>query len=129
MKIEHFAFQAIDPVAMASWYVKHLGMRVVKSTGEPTYTHFLESCDGAVQIEFYHNLSAPLPDYANQDPLVIHLAFVSANPRLDAERLEASGARRHSGPTLTPSGDELVMLRDPWGFPIQLCKRAKQTFN
>lgn len=124
MKIEHFAFQSSDPVAMAAWYVQHLGMRVVKAIGAPTHTHFLEAEDGAVQIEFYRNETAPIPDYPNQDPLLIHLAFVSADPVADAERLKAAGATHQSGPTVTAAGDELIMLRDPWGFPIQLCKRS-----
>jgi hypothetical protein len=25
----------------------------------------------------------------------------------------------------TAAGDNLIMMRDPFGFPIQLCKRAK----
>ncbi len=124
MKIEHFAFQSSDPVAMAAWYVRHLGMRAVKSIGAPTYTHFLEAADGAVQIEIYRNETAPIPDYPNQDPLLIHLGFVSADPVADADRLKVAGATHQSGPTVTAAGDELIMLRDPWGFPIQLCKRA-----
>jgi hypothetical protein len=26
---------------------------------------------------------------------------------------------------MTPAGDELVMLRDPWGVALQLVKRAQ----
>jgi glyoxylase I family protein len=126
MQIEHFAFQSMDPVAMAAWYVEHLGMRVVKALGAPTHTHFLEGSDGTVQIEFYRNENAPLPDYPRQDPLVVHLAFVSDDPATDADRLIAAGAFLQSKATTTPAGDTLVMLRDPWGFPIQLCRRSKR---
>lgn len=124
MKIEHFAFQTIEPLAMAEWYVGHLGMRVLKSVGAPTHTHFLEDSAGSVQIEIYRNEKAPVPDYPNQDPLVIHLGFVSEDPEADAERLIAAGATHQSGPTTTAAGDTLLMLRDPWGFAIQLCQRA-----
>src|SRR6266446_4025618 len=34
MKIEHFALQVPDPVAMAQWYVNHLGFSVARSGGE-----------------------------------------------------------------------------------------------
>jgi len=129
MKIEHFAFQSSDPVGMAAWYVEHLGMRVIKSSGEPTYTHFMDAGDGGVQIEFYRNENAPIPDYANQDPLVAHLAFVSADPEADAAPLIEAGATLQSGPLTTAAGDVLVMLRDPWGFPVQLCKRAQSLCN
>jgi len=124
MKIEHFAFQSPEPVAMAAWYVQHLGMRIVKAGGAPTHTHFLETADGAVQIEFYRNESAPIPDYPSQDPLVMHLAFVSEDPEADAGRLIEAGATPVSGPTTTDSGDRLMMVRDPWGVALQMCRRA-----
>ncbi len=124
MNIEHFAFQASEPVAMAAWYVAHLGLRIVRQSGPPTHTHFLADSAGRVVVEIYRNDAAPVPDYPNVDPLVIHLAFVSAAPAADAERLVAAGATVQSGLTTTAAGDRLVMLRDPWGFPVQLCQRA-----
>ena len=124
MKIEHFAFQVPDPVAFAAWYGEHLGMKTVRATAAPTFTHFLESADGAVLLEIYRNENAPIPNYPNQDPLVVHLAFVSGDPEADMERLDKVGATRQAGPTTTATGDVLIMMRDPWGFPIQLCKRA-----
>ncbi len=123
MKIEHFAFQAPDPVAFAAWYCEHLGMKVLRSVGAPTFTHFLGASDDAVLIEIYRNTNAPIPDYPNQDPLVIHLAFVSTDPNADAARLTAAGATIQAPATTTPAGDTLIMLRDPWGFAIQLCQR------
>ncbi len=125
MNIEHFAFQAVDPVAMAAWYVTHLGMRIVRQSGAPTHTHFLADAAGAALIEIYRNDAAPVPDYPAVDPLVIHLAFAAENPDTDAARLTAAGATVQTGPATTPAGDRLVMLRDPWGFPLQLCRRAK----
>ena len=125
MRIEHIAFQVPEPRAFAAWYVTHLGMRIVRSTGAPTHTHFLGTAAGAVLIEVYHNPAAGVPDYPQQDPLVLHLAFVSDDPRADMDRLVAAGATRQSGPDVTPGGDTLVMLRDPWGVPVQLCRRAK----
>jgi glyoxylase I family protein len=125
MKIEHFAFQVPDPTAFAKWYGEHLGMKTLRAMGAPTFTHFLGASDGAVLLEVYHNENASIPDYPRQDPLVVHLAFVSADPEMDRERLLKVGATSQAGPTTTAAGDLLVMLRDPWGFPVQLCKRAK----
>lgn len=124
MRIEHFAFQVPEPSAFAAWYGAHLGFKTNRSTGGPTFTHFLSACDGAVLLEIYRNEAAPIPDYPTQDPLVVHLAFASENPEADMERLLQAGATLESGPTTTAAGDTLVMLRDPWGFPIQLCRRA-----
>ena len=39
--------------------------------------------------------------------------------------LEAAGAQKVGGPGQTPFGDVLAMVRDPWGFAIQLTQRAK----
>ena len=41
MDIEHIGYVVEDPRAMAAWYVKHLGMKVVRCLGEPNYTQFL----------------------------------------------------------------------------------------
>jgi hypothetical protein len=61
------------------------------------------------------------------DPLLIHIAFVSENPRQDAARLMAAGAT-HDGEV--EHGDNLlIMLRDPWGLCIQLCRRAQPFFQ
>lgn len=125
MRIEHFAFQVPDPEAFAAWYGAHLGMKTVRATGAPTFTHFIESSDGAVLLEIYRNANAPIPDYPKQDPLVVHLAFASDDPAADMDRLIQAGATRQAGPTTTAAGDVLIMMRDPWGFPIQMCKRAK----
>jgi len=123
MKIEHVALQVPDPPAFAAWYVKHMGMQIVRQAGAPTFMHFLAASDGAVLFEVYRNAAAPVPDYPAQDPLILHLAFVSDNPRSDMERLLAAGATLDSQPEVTAAGDTVVMLRDPWGIPIQLCQR------
>lgn len=128
MRIEHFALQVPDPVGFAAWYGEHLGTTVLRSTGAPTFTHFLATAGNGVVLEIYRNDKAPIPDYPQQDPLVVHLAFVSESPESDLQRLVAAGATLQSGPTTTAAGDTLVMLRDPWGIPIQLCRRAQPFF-
>lgn len=122
MKIEHLAFNVTDPAAIAAWYVEHLGMTIVRQQKEPPQMTFLADESGQVMIEIYSNTAAPIPDYKNQDPLVVHLAFVSEHPKEDKLRLQKAGAREVSD-DITDSGDNIIMLRDPWGFPIQLCKR------
>jgi glyoxylase I family protein len=124
MKIEHLAFQAEDPVAVAQWYVAHLGFSIRRSTGAPTHTHFLADSTGSVMIEFYNNPRVKTPDYRAMDPLLLHIAFTSDNPRADRDRLLTAGATLVDDLTTTPAGDIVLMLRDPWSFPIQLVKRA-----
>lgn len=122
MKIEHFAINVPDPVAMADWYVAHLGMKIIRQQDVAPYMTFLADDSGQVMIETYQNNAAPVPDYPDQSPLVVHLAFVTHDPKGDKLRLQKAGAREDSD-DIMPSGDHLIMLRDPWGFPIQLCKR------
>ena len=123
MKLEHFALQVPDPVAMADWYVKHLGCAVARAGGEPSHGRFLTV--GSVLFEIYRNPRAAVPDYATVDPLLIHLAFSSENLVADRDRLVKAGARVADDIATTPAGDEIMMLRDPWNIPIQFVKRAE----
>ena len=123
MKIEHLAFNVADPVAVAAWYGKHFGLRVVRHIPQPTQTHFLADADATV-LEIYCNPPDKIPDYRNMHPLLFHLAFVSTDPVADAERLMADGAT-YVDEVRQPDGSHLIMLRDPWGLALQLCKRTK----
>ena len=121
MKIEHLAVNVSEPVKMAQWYVAHLGMAIVQAMDQTPFTHFLSDRSG-MMIEIYSNPTASVPDYRSMHPLLLHLAFVSDDPEVDCIRLEKAGATfvEKVGPT---KGTHLIMMRDPWGLPIQLCKR------
>jgi catechol 2,3-dioxygenase-like lactoylglutathione lyase family enzyme len=122
MRIEHFAFNVKDPTAVATWYCEHLGFSVKHRLTKAPYTHFLADSTGRVMIEVYNNPPDRVPDYDSMDPLIVHLAFVSENPVADAARLTEAGAREVDDVKLD-DGSRLKMLKDPWGFSIQLCKR------
>ena len=123
MKIEHVALNVEDPLAMADWYVENLGLEIVKQSKDSPYMTFLSDDSGRVMVEIYNNPVDMVPDYRNMNPLIIHLAYVSENPEMDKSRLVKSGATVVSD-DLLEDGSHLVMLRDPWGICIQLCKRA-----
>ncbi len=110
---------------MADWYVEHLGCSVARSGGPPVNGRFLLDSAGSVMIEIYRNPRVAVPDFYAIDPLWIHLALVSDNPAGDRDRLVKAGAQVVEEFSLTPGGDEIVMLRDPWGIPLQLVKRAQ----
>jgi glyoxylase I family protein len=124
MKIEHFALQVREPAAAADWYVAQLGFTVRRAIDSPNVTRFLADSSGAVMLEIYYNPQAPLPDYRSMDPLLLHVAFVCTDVHVTVKRLTAAGATLLSGPE-TIRGDELAMLRDPWGLAIQLVRRAQ----
>lgn len=123
MNIEHVAFNVADPVAVAEWYVKHLGLRVARKGDGPIFGHFLADSGGRTVLEIYRQ-DAPVPDYPNQHVFVFHIAFVSQNVAADRERLLAAGGTSAGEITTAANGDVLTFLRDPWGVVIQLVQRG-----
>jgi len=123
MKMEHVALNVSDPVAMATWYKKHLGFEIVRSMAAPPYTTFLRESGGAMMIEVYHNPPDQVPPYAEMNPLLLHVAFVSVDPETDKEALLAAGATLVKEEHLA-DGSYLIMMRDPWGLAVQLCRRG-----
>ena len=123
MKFEHFALNVPDARAHAQWLVRHLGFVIARQRDEAPFTHFLADETGRIVVELYSNPKAPYPDYAHQHPLVFHLAVVAADARAERARLEQAGAKLFLEEPL-PDGSLLIMLRDPWGVPLQLCQRA-----
>ena len=124
MKIENVAYTVHDPVATAAWYVEHLGLRIVRQTGAPTYTHFLADAAGSI-IEIYNNPKVVVPDYSAMDPLLLHVAFAVDDVHSARQRLLDAGCTAEDEVVLAPNGDELAMLRDPWGFAVQLVNRGE----
>ncbi|MFK7734438.1 MAG: VOC family protein [Pirellulaceae bacterium] len=124
LQMEHFAINTQDPVAMADWYCMHLSMKVVRTGPEPHYMHFLADASGKVVMEIYCNPPDEVPDYRNMNPLTLHLAFYTEDISSNCARLKEAGAEMVGEPFETPDGDHIAMMRDPWGFCIQFCKRA-----
>jgi glyoxylase I family protein len=125
MRIEHIGLQVKDPAAMADWYIANLGFACRRSADSPVPVRFIADDSGRVMLEIYRNPMVALPDYAAADPLILHLAYVCDDVRGTLDRLVAAGATVLSAPQTAPNGDELAILRDPWGVPIQLARRAK----
>lgn len=124
MIFEHFALNVPDSRAAASWYVDHLGLKVVRAKAEAPYTHFLADSTGRVFVELYTNPTDPIPEYAQQHPLRFHFAFTVPDARAECARLQQAGAALMVEEGF-PDGTLLIMMRDPWGVPVQLCQRAQ----
>lgn len=123
MKFEHFALNVEDPQSMRSWYTAQLGLQVVRQMEESPHTTFLADSSGTIMLEIYNNPAADIPPYRSMHPLLVHLAFVSEDPKKDLERLQQAGATLVNEQHL-PDGSHLLMMRDPWGLAIQFCKRG-----
>lgn len=124
MKIEHTAYQVDDPVALARWYVDHLGLKVKRAQSAAPFGYFLADDSGTVMLEFYRQAHLPVPDYRAMDPLLLHLAFLASDVPAARAKLMAAGAAPEGDVITNAAGDEVAMLRDPWGLAIQLIKRA-----
>jgi glyoxylase I family protein len=124
MKIEHLAYPVNDPPAVAKWYVEHCGLTIVRTTGAPTFTHFLSDAAGGI-VEIYNNPAVTPPDYGSMHHLLLHIAFAVTDMPAERQRLLAAGCSIVEDTVTTPAGDRLTMLRDPWGFALQLCQRAR----
>lgn len=123
MKFEHFALNVPDAAAQARWYVQHLGFKVVRSRADAPFTHFLADDTGRVVVEFYTNPKAAIPDYATQHPLIFHFAVVAVDAKAECQRLQQAGATLFLEEP-QPDGSMLIMMRDPWNVPLQLCQRT-----
>jgi catechol 2,3-dioxygenase-like lactoylglutathione lyase family enzyme len=125
VKIEHTAYQVDDPVALSRWYVEHLRLEIRRAQSAPPFAHFLADDSGTVMLEFYRQAHLPVPDYRSMDPLLLHLAFLADDVPVVRARLMAAGATADGDVIRNAAGDEVAMLRDPWGLTIQLIKRAE----
>jgi len=124
MIFEHFALNVPDARAAAAWYVANLGLAILRAKPDAPFTHFLGDSTGRVFLELYTNPVDPIPDYPKQHQLRVHFAFAVKDAKAERARLEQAGATLIVEEPF-PDGTLLIMLRDPWGVPVQLCQRAK----
>jgi len=125
MKLEHTAYQVADPPALARWYVEHLGLTIKRSQEASPFGYFLADEGDAVMLEFYRQPHLPVPDYPSVDPLILHLAFWTDDVPGTRARLLTAGATAVGDVIMNDQGDEVAMLRDPWGLPLQLVRRER----
>jgi len=125
MKIEHIGYMIEDPVSAAEWYEANLGFKIVRKGGTPSNARFLTDSFGKVMVEIYNNPAASVPDYYSMDPLVLHLALTCDDVKETREKLINAGGTPYGDINITESGDTIAIVRDPWGFPVQLVRRAE----
>jgi hypothetical protein len=99
-------------------------MKIVRAMPQPNQTHFLADENGKVMMEIYTNRTADIVNYPTQHPLVLHFAFAVSAPIELKDKLVEAGASVFEDLHLD-DGSNIIMMRDPWGVPFQLCKRAK----
>jgi glyoxylase I family protein len=125
LKFEHLATNVADPVKAANWYKDNLGMKIMRQGEAPTYTTFVADPAENMMFEFYHNDTAKLFNPSQYNPLSIHIAFMSPDIKKTKETLVKAGAKIVDDLKKTDSGDQILMMCDPWGLPIQFVERAE----
>ena len=123
MIFEHFALNVSEPLEMADWFVEHCQSKIVSRMEEPPHMTFLADKSGRVFLELYKSTRDPVPDYTQQHPIRTHLAFEVGDPLAERARLEQAGCTFFEE-VRKDDGSLLIMMRNPWGVPIQLCKRG-----
>ena len=123
MKFEHYAINVEDSEKVSDWYIENCGLKAVVALIDPPYTRFLADETGRVFIEIYSNTNAPIPDYVQMNHLTYHLAFAVSDVDAEKERLITAGCT-YVEEIKHPEGSRLIMLRDPFGIPLQLCQRT-----
>jgi catechol 2,3-dioxygenase-like lactoylglutathione lyase family enzyme len=121
---EHIALNVLDPAGTVKWYTENLGMKVMRQGGPPTNTSFIADSGHSMMLELGHNADYPVIDFAMVSHMSIHLAFTVEDISSMKVKLIAAGATVVEDITKTPGGDEVLMMRDPSGLPIQFVKRV-----
>ncbi|WP_116124679.1 VOC family protein [Lewinella sp. IMCC34183] len=124
MVFEHFALNVPDPVAVGDWYVAHLGATILRREDGPKHTTFLADASGRVFLEVYRNGLAEIDAFAERHPLTFHFALQTQAAGKLRDALLLAGAELLEEMQPEP-GTHLVMLRDPFGIPLQLCQRRR----
>jgi len=124
MVFEHFALNVNNIEEIVKWYTGSLGLKIVSEQKEPPFMTFLADSSGRVIMELYYRPDEHITNFKTQHPLTFHVAFISENAEQDKTRLLELGAL-FVEEVKKEDGSLLVMLRDPWGMPLQLCQRAQ----
>lgn len=120
---EHIAFNVVDPQRMTNWYFENLGMKIVREDTLSNYTSFSSHENKNMLVELFHNKTYPLLDTNTMNILAMHIAFTSNDLRTTRNALIAAGAVLVEDVRTSGDGDEILLLKDPWGVPIQFVKR------
>lgn len=125
LRFEHLALNVADPQSEANWYVENLGMRVLRQGPPPNHTSFVADDGKHMMLELFRDTTAPFLDLANLSSISVHFAFVVNDVRAYRTGLMEAGAKLAEDVRETNTKDEVLVLRDPWGFPIQFIKRGE----
>lgn len=120
---EHFALNSKDALAKAKWYSDNFKMEILRQTGEPDFGCFVIDSQKDMMVEIYQKKEYPVIDFYTIDPVSMHLAFEVKNIEDIKKDLLGNGAQLVHDISETKTDDQVLTIRDPWGFPIQILQK------
>jgi catechol 2,3-dioxygenase-like lactoylglutathione lyase family enzyme len=126
-EIEHIGITVEQPVEMANWYQEVLGFQI-QFAGQDAEkgVAFLTDANNKVMLEFGKIPNVTPLCKKIDHPLQLHIAIKSDDPDQEVEYLISKGATFIEKCPITRPGENLIVLRDPWGNSIQLAKRKNE---
>jgi catechol 2,3-dioxygenase-like lactoylglutathione lyase family enzyme len=121
---EHFAINVANSREISKWLAKNLGMIILHNGKAPAYGMFIADAGKNMMFEFYQNKNFPMVNFDSVSYQTFHVAFVVHDIQTVKDALVAAGAKVAEDIKKTSSGDDVLMLRTPWGLPIQFVKRV-----
>lgn len=128
IQFEHTAYNVHEPEKAAAWYVAHMDMDLVRGTSEGIKPHFIADKQRRFCWEFYSNPAGPVADQRAINPFTQHVAFAVDDMDAVRAKLLSAGCSPEGEVSITPAGDRLLFLRDPWGLTLQLVMRAVKLY-
>ncbi|MGE5313733.1 MAG: VOC family protein [Acidobacteriota bacterium] len=128
LSLEHVAFNVEDARAKAAWLSDNLGCVTVREGKPPAYSMFIADSSRHMMIELYQDARYPRLDFNDLDYMATHFAFAVPDVAQTKARLLKAGAHVAEEMKQLPNGDTVLMLRDPWGQPLQIVHRVTPIF-
>ncbi len=128
-RFEHIAINVPDPAAMVKWYTDNLGMKMIRGSFAPKASAFLADSGMHMMMEVLHNVDYPVLESGKIHQTSMHIAFVTPDIVQTQKQLVATGATITDSLRKTDSGDQVLVLRDPWGLAIQFIQHNKHTLG
>ncbi|MBN1810199.1 MAG: VOC family protein [Anaerolineae bacterium] len=127
MRIEHIGICVPAPISMGDWYRDHLGFKILHSGGDDAEgVSFIVDSAGKTVLELGKLAEGPPLNPHSLSPLQLHIAIECQDPAAEAQRLVSVGGELIGESPRNAYQGEKILIRDPWGFVIQLLNRQSK---
>jgi hypothetical protein len=127
MRVEHIGISVPEPIDMGNWYADNLGFQIVHQGGTNTEgVSFVKDQAGDTVLELFKLSGVDALKPKELQPIALHIAIDVKNPYDEAMKLVENGAEFIGEAPRNDYIGEKYLVRDPWGFVIQLVNRARK---